>query len=255
MAGRRRPQNDRMFAGSHLDSMGREVSGGGLKFSARNADQSCGFLIVARRPLCPLRLSVACSPRCSNSRRISSNWARTCSPGMDKATTSNFETALQTPGADVVFSGHANENPQTGATEGIQLGPADDMGNAHAVGDVATTTGPDGLPETAVTDELNASSVALFGCSTTILGSDFAGTTFTGTQPTTNTEAQDAGARAYTDTLVRNGTLDQATTAASKAMISTTSKANASLPPEKNKFETPSVCTTGPGGQPQCKPK
>ncbi len=172
--------------------------------------------------------------------------------GPKGATTANFETALQTPGANVIFSGHANLDQNTGNTVGIDLGPADSMGSSHAVGDNPTALAPDGLPESMVTDQLNANSVALFGCNTNALLTDFSGTTFIGTQPATNTEAQDAGARAYTDALVRNGSMDQATTAAATSMVSTTNQANQN-PNRETTYPTPQVCTTDANGTTTCK--
>jgi RHS repeat-associated protein len=164
------------------------------------------------------------------------------------ATTGNFQTALQTPNANVVFTGHSNLNADH-TTIGI------DMGDSHAVGipqdPNSWTAGPDGLPQAPVSD-LSANSVALFGCDTNTLAPLFAGTIFKGTRPTINTDAQDAGARAYTDTLVRNGTVDQATSAAQASMVSTTNRANQN-PDRSMTYRPPDVCTTGPDGKQTCR--
>jgi hypothetical protein len=83
------------------------------------------------------------------------------------------------------------------------------------------------------------------------LASQYSGTTFTGTQPLTNTAAEDAGAAAYTDSMARGGTVNQAAGAAQGAMQTSTDKANAN-PNRAATFDKPHVCTTTPDGKQTC---
>ena len=63
-----------------------------------------------------------------------------------------------------------------------------------------------------------ATSVSVFGCDSTDLAGQYSGTTFTGTKPTTNTTAEDSGAAAFTDAVVRGKETTQAGHAAEAAM-------------------------------------
>lgn len=64
--------------------------------------------------------------------------------------------------------------------------------------------------------------------------------------------AEDAGAAAYTDTMVRGGTVDKAAAAAQGAMVNTTNRANASPANKDNQYAKPQVCTTE-NGKTTCK--
>jgi hypothetical protein len=94
---------------------------------------------------------------------------------------------------------------------------------------------------------VSASSVAVFGCYSADLASQYNGTTFTGTTPTTNSRAEDSGAAAYTDTMVRGGDVSQASDAAQQAMVNTTNQVNALPLNQEHPYEKPKVCTTTNG--------
>ena len=121
-------------------------------------------------------------------------------------------------------------------------------------GNVGVGTGaPDNGTQVPVFD-VNASTVAIFGCNSADLSSQYPDTNFLGIMPGTNTTAQDAGAVAYTDTMVRNGTVDQAAGAAQGAMEKTTGQVN-KLPENQGKdkqYAQPHVCTVGGGGITTC---
>jgi hypothetical protein len=158
------------------------------------------------------------------------------------ATADRYETALHTEGAHVIDSGHTVDN-NSGHAAGVLLG--DNLG----VGDPTMTTlplnGQAGGPMQAP-GNVQAADVAVFGCNSTDLQSQYSSTTFTGTKPTTNTQAEDAGARTYTDKLVRNGTVDQAADAAQHTMQTTTNQANQN-PNRPMTYSKPQVCTTQNG--------
>ena len=155
------------------------------------------------------------------------------------ATADRYLAAVQTPGAHVVDTGHTIENNASQAV-GVLLS------NNKGVGDPAVTTlpvnGQPGGPLVPVTS-VQAADVAVIGCNSTNLAPQYSSTTFTGTQPTTNSAAEDAGAAAYTDTMARGGTVDQAAGAAQSAMQTTTDKANAN-PDRAMTYSKPQVCTT-----------
>ena len=112
------------------------------------------------------------------------------------ATTANYQSAIQTPDANVVFAGHTTDFAGQNGVEagGVLLG--DDQG----VGRTDTTINGQRL---AATGNVQATSVSVFGCDSTDLAGQYSGTTFTGTKPTTNTTAEDSGAAAFTDAVVR----------------------------------------------------
>jgi RHS repeat-associated protein len=158
------------------------------------------------------------------------------------ATAARFENALHSEGAHVIDSGHTVDD-NTGQARGVLLG------DNRGVGDPSMTTlpsgGQPGGPMQAPGD-VQAADVAVFGCSSTNLAPLFTTTTFTGTQPTTNTEAEDAGARTYTETMVRGGTVNQAAGAAQGTMQTTTNQANQN-PNKPMTYSKPQVCTTQNG--------
>src|SRR5208282_3862598 len=145
----------------------------------------------------------------------------------------------------VVFEGHtveyASQTPPARITGGSVLL----SGNA-AVG-IATPDKGTAVPVPAV----NASTVAVFGCNSADLANQYSSTIFTGTKPETNTRAEDSGAAAYTDVMVRGGSTDDATTAAAKAMTSTTTQANTAPENQNHQYVQPQVCTTA-NGQTTC---
>jgi hypothetical protein len=162
------------------------------------------------------------------------------------ATGDSYLTAVQTPGANVIFAGHTVEyaaQPSGQITAGsVQLKDAN--GGDMAVG-IAAQSGEKAAPVSGV----NASTVAAFGCNSSDLANQYGGTTFTGTKPTTNTTAENAGAAAYTDTMVRGGTVTKAGDAARAAMVKTTNQQNR-LPENKDHpYSKPQVCTTTNGQQ------
>ena len=154
------------------------------------------------------------------------------------ATAANYTTALQTPGAHVVDAGHtvdvADQN-RGGINKASSVLLSGNMG----VGPAAPTDGTQVAVPT-----VSASSVAIFGCNSTDLAKQYNGTTFTGTSPTTNTRAEDAGAASYTDTMVRGGSVDQASAAAQKSMVNTTNQVNAQPANQNMPYAKPHVCTT-----------
>jgi RHS repeat-associated protein len=158
------------------------------------------------------------------------------------ATAARFENALHTDGAHVIDTGHTVDD-NTGKARGVLLG--DNKG----VGDPSMTTLPSngqaGGPMQSPGD-VQAADVAVFGCNSTNLAPQFSTTTFTGTQPTTNTAAEDVGARTYTDTMVRGGTVNQAAGAAQGTMQTTTNQANQN-PNKPMTYSKPQVCTTQNG--------
>ncbi len=124
------------------------------------------------------------------------------------------------------------------------------MGDNKGVGDTnfftLPTNGQGGGPLLPVGD-VQAADVAVFACNSKDLQGQYANTTFTGTQPMTNTRAEDAGAATYTDTMVRGGTVDQAATAAGKSMVKITNQANTAPANQDHPFAKPQVCTTEDG--------
>jgi RHS repeat-associated protein len=159
------------------------------------------------------------------------------------ASAEKFETALHTDGAHVIDAGHTVLN-NSGEAKGVLLG--DNKG----VGDSSMTTLPDengqaGGPMQSP-GNVKANDVAVFGCDSANLQSHFSSTTFTGTQPITNTQAEDAGARTYTDTMVRGGTVDKAAGAAQGTMQEVTKRANQN-PSKVMTYSPPKVCTTTNG--------
>jgi hypothetical protein len=128
----------------------------------------------------------------------------------------------------------------------LELLQADNTG----VGDTNFTTLPNngqtGGPLLPV-GVVRADDVAVFGCNSRDLSEQYSNTTFTGTSPTTNTRAQDAGAAAYTDTMVRGGTVIQASNAAQGAMVKTTNQVNRVPANQNNQYARPQVCTTEDG--------
>jgi len=162
------------------------------------------------------------------------------------ATVANYQSAVQTPGANVIFAGHSAEaaDPRMGriAAGGVSLD------GERGVGDPTYTENGQPL---APTGKVQAASVGVFACNANDLAGQYAGTTFTGTSPGTNTVVEDAGAAAYADAMVRGKSPTDAAGAAEAAMAKTTTKVNR-LPENKDHpFPRPQVCTTN-GGQQTC---
>jgi RHS repeat-associated protein len=158
------------------------------------------------------------------------------------ATSANYQSAIQTPDANVVFAGHTTE---FAGRNGVQAGGVL-LGDNQGVGRTDTTINGQPL---AATGNVQAASVSLFGCNSTDLAGQYSGTTFTGTQPTTNTTAENAGAATFTDAMVRGKDTTQAGQAAQAAMVKTTNAVN-KLPENKDHpFPKPTVCTTVNGVQ------
>jgi RHS repeat-associated protein len=158
------------------------------------------------------------------------------------ATSANYQSAVQTPDANVVFAGHTTEFAGQNRVEagGVLLG------NNQGVGNTQTTVNGQPL---AATGNVQAASVSVFGCNSTDLAGQYSGTTFTGTQPGTNTTAENAGAAAFTDASVRGKDTTQAGQAAQTAMVKTTNAVN-KLPENKDHpYPKPTVCTTANGQQ------
>ena len=160
------------------------------------------------------------------------------------ATGARYQAAIQTEGTHVIDTGHTVE-------DSLQKAGAVLLGDNRGVGDpsvVATTLEFNGQPggPVAPVGNVKAASVAVIGCNSTDLANQYSGTTFTGTRPTTNTAAQDSGAAAYANTLVRGGTVNQAAGAAQGAMQTTTNRANANANKPMT-YAKPQVCTTENG--------
>jgi RHS repeat-associated protein len=164
-----------------------------------------------------------------------------------EGTTVDWTQAVQKEGAHVVFTGHTLEDPRTKAAGGIRFSDG-----AIGLPDMYIP-GENGGPVQLLTpvSGVQAADVAIFGCNCSGLQQQYSGTTFTGTDPVVNTAASDVGAAAYVDRMVRNGTVDQAATAAQKAMANTTNKANANPNREQN-YPKPKICTTSPDGKTTC---
>jgi len=152
------------------------------------------------------------------------------------ATAVSYADALQQPGAHIVFSGHSVDDA-SGNAGSVML-------SDKAVGQLGSFVNPDGsggLIPPAGTPPASAADVAVFACTSNDLGSQYS-TTFTGTSSIGYIPSLDAGAAAYTDTLVRNGTIDQASAAAQKSMSATDARVS-----DTDKPPTPQVCTTTDG--------
>jgi RHS repeat-associated protein len=157
------------------------------------------------------------------------------------ATADRFTNALNTEGAHVIDAGGHSVEDNQGSAVGVLLGANTGVGNPAFTTDV----GPAGTPLVPV-GNVQASDVAVFGCNSAQLAPQFAGTTFTGTQPSTNTVAEDVAGATYTDKLVRGGTVDQAAGAAASTMRTVTNQANAN-PNRVMDYKKPQVCTTEDG--------
>jgi RHS repeat-associated protein len=156
------------------------------------------------------------------------------------ATAARYTSALQ--GGDdthVIFSGHTVEYA---SDTGLQAGSVLLTGNV-GVG-IATPQNGTSVP---VPSQVTADSVAIFGFNSTGLASQYAPSDFTRSRPTTNTTAEDAGAASYTNSLVRNQPLGQATNAAENSMVNVTNQVN-KLPENRGQpYSKPQVCTTVDG--------
>jgi RHS repeat-associated protein len=135
-----------------------------------------------------------------------------------KADSVAYTNALSTPGAHVVFAGHSVEAVQSDATETITKV----AGSVHLPDhDVGTMTSTGLLP--AQPGNVAASSVALFGCNTVDLVSQYAATTFTGMASGsdfgTTLVALGSAALAYTSVLADGGTVEQAAKAAGTRVV------------------------------------
>lgn len=151
-----------------------------------------------------------------------------------EATAANYTKALQTEGAIVIFVGHTAEFAGNNGIEAGSVLMTDNVGVGTSPPEGGTLVPVPGMA---------AGNVGLFACNSDDLASQYKGTTFTATGPTTNSKAQDSGAAAYADQLTRGGDVGQAATAAKTAMVRVTKQVN-SLPQTTQKYETPRVCTT-----------
>ena len=161
-----------------------------------------------------------------------------------------FLGAVHTQGAHVIDTGHTVET-NTGSAAAVLLGNNGAVGDPNIVGSTLPADGQPGCP--VLMPNVQASTVAIFGCNSTDLAGQYSNTTFTGTSPTTNSVAEDVGAQRYTQTLVRHGTVGQASSAAQAGMATTTNQANAN-PNRVMQYQAPTVTTTTPtGGQTVCR--
>jgi RHS repeat-associated protein len=155
------------------------------------------------------------------------------------ATSANYQSAIQTPDANVVFAGHTTDfvplDNRAAQAGGVLLGDNQGVGR--------TDTTINGQP-LAATGDVKAASVSIFGCNSTDLAGQYSGTTFTGTKPTTNTTAENAGAAAFTDAMVRGKDTTQAGQAAEAAMVKKTNEVNKLPENQAHPYPKPSVCTT-----------
>ena len=161
------------------------------------------------------------------------------------ATSEAYKAALGTEGAHVIDAGgHTVEN-NTGAAGALLLGDNRGVGDPNVVPSTVANDGMPGGPVIPVGD-VKAADVAILGCFSTQLAGQYAGTTFTGTMPTTNTVAEDGAGAAYANSLSRGGTVSAAAGAAQSTMTSITNQANAN-PNRVMDFKPPHVCTTENG--------
>jgi RHS repeat-associated protein len=102
----------------------------------------------------------------------------------EKATADEYNKAKNTPDTHVVFVGHSLES-ESGRAQGIELSNGASYGKEGSQY-FTPGAGPDAAPNLVNTlgvgDPLSASSVALFGCNTYGLSSQYPGTDFTGVQ-------------------------------------------------------------------------
>jgi RHS repeat-associated protein len=161
------------------------------------------------------------------------------------ASNPRFLAAVHTEGAHVIDTGHTVETNE-GSAAAVLLGNNGAVGNPNIVGSTLPKDGMPGLP--VIAPNVQASTVAVFGCNSNDLAGQYSNTTFTGTSPTSNTAAEDTGALRYAQTLVRGGTVGQATAAAQSGMATTTNQANAN-PNRVMNYQSPTVTTTTPAGR------
>jgi hypothetical protein len=144
-----------------------------------------------------------------------------------KATVEAYKAAIATPDTHVVFVGHGDV-ADSGRGVGIRLSNGDSYGN---IGSQSSAPGPtpDAPPIMSssmfVGDPVAASSVALFGCDTYDLASQYPDTNFTGVQSGpggTMTDTLDLAAAAF----VTAGGGQAGTTAANAAIDSSPHKAD-----------------------------
>jgi hypothetical protein len=104
------------------------------------------------------------------------------------ASVENWRKAENTPDAHVEFIGHATYNPNNpDQATGIQLSDGASWGkNGSQIQDFKANANPDAAPPMVTdyhnADSVSASSVAIFGCNSYDLGSQYPMTTFTGVQ-------------------------------------------------------------------------
>jgi RHS repeat-associated protein len=117
----------------------------------------------------------------TDSRGGGGNWAGAKSAA---ATTKNYNAAVSDPNSRVVFVGHTSHDPNTLKTTAVTLG---DMGRSAGANSVQSVLGPPdasgvrnaeevALPTTTV----SANTIALFGCQSIDLASQYPGTNFIG---------------------------------------------------------------------------
>jgi hypothetical protein len=127
----------------------------------------------------------------------------------NNATVGAFNKALSTPGTHVVFVGHTVHEPGKTTPYGVGLSNGESSGKngSTTVGMTETPSATPGEPpslsmsiDATSSASVSASSVALFGCNSYDLASQYSGTDFTGVQSGANgTEAEtlDSAAAAW----------------------------------------------------------
>jgi RHS repeat-associated protein len=160
------------------------------------------------------------------------------------ATAGQFLKDLRADGAHVIQVGHAVVNDNDVAV-GVLLSNNEAMG----MNPDAKTKDTDSQKGSFFTPVPNvrADDVAIFGCNSNDLAGQYSDTTFTGISPHAWVKAEDAGAAAYADAMVRGGTVNKAAAAAQKAMVPVTEQQNNSPLNKDGILPSPQVCTTENG--------
>jgi len=146
-----------------------------------------------------------------------------------EATAEAMNKVIGTPGAHVVYAGHA-DSPEDGAAP-REILPMGSTSLTTPRFDGAPLSSDDGSSGTAVgITGVNASSVGIFGCDSADFAVYFGGTNFTGlnsgTDRLTDLSTIDAAALAYTSSLSTGQSLDQATAKANEQVKKSTFKSD-----------------------------